>query len=293
MSYRKSWTKTFEAHEFITFDCAPIWGCPEPCPLHEPYCYKAPASAGTDKTGTMKLLDLLNIKSIMPGVKQKLLKLSVYSMITDYGYWYSAAAWIRLVADTAEIFKRDIFHSGNEWRLNEFSLDKDVSTVNLLDVQFREDCAGYFPGWVTLHCAQIKLEGEYYSVTPPVKASVKLTVSNSKTSALVKGAYVALMSGTRIVADGYTDGGEVVFKNIDEGSYTVKVVAGGYYDFEQSIDVAPPSVWYVIKIVPIPVTPLPTWVWYAVGGVAALGAITVIPSVIRRKPEEKVIVLGR
>lgn len=290
MSYRKSWSKVFEAQEFIAGACSIAWGCPEPCPIHTPYCYRAPAPAGTDKVGTMRLLDPLAIKSIMSGTKQKLLKLSVYSMITDFWGWYDAVAWLRLVADSAEIFKRDIFSAGDAWRLNEFTLDRDVSTVNNLDVQFREDCAG-ITGYVTLHCSQIKLDAEYYVTTPPETATVKLTITNSKTGAQVKGAYVALMSGAVVVADGYTDGGEIVFEKIDEGSYTVKVLAGGYYEFEVSIDVTPPSVWYTVKIVPIPVTPVPTWVWYVVGGVATLGAITVIPAIIKRKPEEKVIVV--
>jgi len=290
MSYRRSWSKVFEAQEFIAGDCSIAWGCPEPCPIHAPYCYRAPASAGTDKVGTMRLLDPLAIKSIMSGTKQKLLKLTVYGMVTDFWGWYAAAAWIRLVADSAEIFKRDVFHAGDSWRLNEFALDRDVSTVNNLDVQFREDCAGY-TGYVTLHCSQIKLDAEYYAETPPVTATVKLSIKNSKTEALVKDAYVALMSGAVIVADGYTDGGEVIFEKVDEGSYTVKVLAGGYYAFEKSIDVTPPSVWYDVKIVPIPVTPIPSWVWYVGGGIAALGAVTIIPSIIKRKPEDKVIVV--
>jgi hypothetical protein len=238
----------------------------------------------------MKLIDPLAIKSIMPGTKQKLLKLSIYSMVDNFAGLYQAKALIRLVADNAKIFERDVYHTGDAWRLNEFTLDNDVSTVNTLDLQFVEGASGIM-GYVTLHCTQIKLEGEYYSVIPPVTATVKLTVTNNKTGALVKGAYVALMSGATVVADGYTDGGAVLFKNIDKGSYTVKVLTGGYYDFEQSVDVVSPSVWYTIKIVPIAVAPLPTWVYWAVGGITALGAITVIPAVIKRKGEEKVIVV--
>lgn len=290
MSYRHSGSKMFKAYEFVV-DCAPLAICPESCPVHDPYCWRAAPKSGIASIGTMRLLDPLAIKSIMPGIKQKLLTLSVYSMITNFFGIYQANAWIRLVADSAEIFKRDVYNTGDAWRLNEFSLDKDVSMTNVLDVQFYEAASGFVIGYATLHCSQVKLDYEWYSDITPVTASVRLTVTNSKTGTLVKDAYVALMSGAVIIADGYTDGGEVTFENIDEGSYTVKVLAGGYYNFEKSIEVAPPSVWYTAKIVPIPVTPIPSWLWYAVGGVAALGAVTIIPSIIKRKPEERIVVV--
>jgi len=194
------------------------------------------------------------------------------------------------MADGAEIFKRSIYRSTEDWKRNPWELNKDISAVHNLDIDLYMDVdAGI--GWATLHNAMINLDAEYYNETPPVTADVKLTITNRKTGALVKGAYVALMSGATVIADGYTDGGEVIFENIDEGGYIVKVQASGYHDFEQSIEVTPPSVWYVIKIVPIPTVPIPDWVWWAVGGVAALGAITVIPSIIKRKGEEKVIVV--
>jgi hypothetical protein len=212
-------------------------------------------------------------------------------MLTAFSGWYGAESSIRLVADGAIIFERPVTHYGDRWKDNIFEPLLDISTVKNLDVQLYLAAHGFWVGWCTLHCAEVTLSAEYYSDIPPVAADVKLTVTNSKTGALVKGAYVALMSGARIVADGYTDGGEITFENIDEGSYTVKVLASGCYDFEQSIEVEPPSVWYEIKIVPIPVEPIPTWLWYVVGGVAALGAITVIPSIIKRKGEERIVVV--
>jgi len=290
MSYRRTWSKTFKTDDFVFKDCL-IMGCPSVCPEHEPYCFKAEAPAGTEKGGRAYLIDPLNIPALMPGTKQKILTLAVKSMLTGFWGAYKAEASIRLVADGAIIFERPVYHYGDQWRNNPFEPLKDISTVKNLDVQLWLEAHGFWVGWCTLHCAEVTLSAEYYSETPPVTATVRLTVTNSKTGALVKGAYVALMSGVRIVAEGYTDGGEVIFENIDEGSYTVKVLAGGYHDFEQSIEVETPSVWYVIKIVPVEVAPLPTWVWYAVGGVAALGAITVIPSIVKKKGEERVIVV--
>jgi len=227
----------------------------------------------------------------MPGIKQKLLEVSIESLLDNgvsWGYIIFDNS-LRLIADSAEIFKRSIVHSGSDWKLNKWALDEDLSTVQLLDIDMHMDLdAGV--GYATLHNAKLKLSGEYYTDDPPETATVRLTVLNSKTGALVKNAYIALMSGARIVADGYTDGGEIIFENIDEGSYTVKVLASGYYAFEQSIEVEPPMVWYEIKIVPIPTAPIPWWTWYAVGGVMALGAITVIPKVIGKKEKPIIVV---
>jgi hypothetical protein len=228
----------------------------------------------------------------MPGEKQKILEISCYGLYNSVG-WTWAYQSLTILGDTAKLWEREIYSGSNEWMLNKYQPDLDISNVNELDVRVWQDTNIYLGTYVDIHANRIKLDCEYYSKTPPETATVKITVANSQTGDLVKGAYVALMSGARIVASGYTDDGNVVFNNIEEGSYTVKVLAGGYYDFEQSIDVEPPSVWYTIKIVPIPVTPVPTWVYWAVGGVAALGAVTVIPSLIRRKGEEEKIVVVR
>jgi len=289
MSYRKSWSKTFETGDTRIYDCG-IQGCPEPCPDHEPYCWRAVAGFGGRSVGNISLIDPIKIPVVMPGTKQKLIELSILGLLDNGVSWgYLASSHIELYVDNARILYRDLYHA-SDWKANKFTLDEDVSTSQLLQFILHMDCDGGV-GYATLHNAKLTISGEYYTNIPPVTATVKLTVTNSKTGALVKGAYVALMSGAVVVADGYTDGGEITFENIDEGSYTVKVQAGGYHDFEQSIEVSPPSVWYVVKIVPIPVTPIPTWVWYAVGGVAALGAITVIPSIVKRKGEERVIVV--
>jgi hypothetical protein len=241
--------------------------------------------------GNISLIDPIKIPVVMPGTKQKLIELSILGLLDNgVGWGYLAASWIELYVDNALILHRDLYHA-SDWKTNKFTLDEDVSTAQLLQFILRMDCDGGIVGWATLHNAKLTITGEYYTDVPPVTADVRLTVTNSKTGALVKGAYVALMSGATVIADGYTDGGEVKFVNIDEGSYTVKVQAGGYHDFEQSIEVKAPSVWYVVKIVPIAVAPIPTWVYWAVGGVAALGAITVMPSIIKRKGEEKVVVV--
>lgn len=291
MSYRVGWSKTFVTDEFRVHSCS-IHGCPEVCTAHTPFCFKCVGAFASRRSGHWSLLDPLSIADIMPGTKQKLLEMSIKALLDDGVQWgYIIENSIRLLADGAEIFKRDVYHDVvNVWKANKWALNADISTVNRLDIDLDMDVDGTV-GWATLHNAQIILSGEYYTVVPPATATVRVTVRSRETDVLIAKAYVALMSGATVIADGYTDGGEISFANINEGSYTVKVRAGGYYDFEQSIDVVAPSVWYDVKIVPIPVVPLPDWVKYAALGIGALGVITVVPAVIRRKPEEKVFVL--
>lgn len=289
MSYRHSWARTFVTGDTYIYDTGPQ-GAPEPCPDHEPYCWRAVGPFGVRSVGNISLIDPIQIPVVMPGTKQKLIELSILGLLDDGVQWgYKAASYIELYVDNARILHRDLYHA-SDWKMNDFTLDEDVSTAQLLQFILRMDVDGGI-GYATLHNSKLTISGEYYTDVAPVTADVRLTVTNSETGALVKGAHVFLMSGATVIRDKYTDGGEVLFENVDEGSYTVKVQAGGYHDFEQSIEVKAPSVWYVIKIVPIPTVPVPSWVYWAVGGVAALGAITVIPSIIRRKGEEKVIVV--
>jgi len=294
MSYRRSWSKTFDPAEFtveVPFGHDP----PTVCTTHE-YCFRAERAGlpGLSIIGTWRMSTPIDVKAVMPGTGQKILEAYCAGMRRGWQGWGGLfAAEVRLIADGAKIFSRIVDFAQDEWRDNwARELNKDISGVTNLDMNLYQECSRDFPStYLDMHVALIKIDCEYYSVTAPETATVKLTVTNTKTGVLVKGAYVALMSGARVVADGYTDGGEVKFEGIDEGSYTVKVLAGGYYDFEQSIKVEPPSVWYAIKIVPIPVTPIPDWVKYAVLGIGVLGAITIIPAVIRRKPEERVVVV--
>jgi hypothetical protein len=242
--------------------------------------------------GTFKLNTPIDILAKMPGVRQKLLSVTVNCMYMSDWWTGAKEAHLELWGDNTKLWSSKTFEAKeDEWTPNRFEVNLDLSNVAKLDV-FLPMYANAALGWVKDFVRAIKLDCEYYSEEPPVTASAKITVTNSETGAIVKGATVAIMSGTRVVASGYTDSsGNVTFNNVEEGSYTLKIVAGGYYSFETGISVKAPEVWYEAKIVPIPVAPTPNWVYWVVGGVAALGAITIIPSLVRRKAEEKVIVV--
>ena len=296
MSYRKSWSKTFKVDEF-NVDVPTGNKAPFKCTQHldtegRSMCFRADnAWFESPVAGTWHLKVPVNLKTEMPGTNHKILTVHIKGLYSvGWGTWYHGGSDLFIYLDGVKIWEYGgLSHGNGQWDFNDLPINQAV-TGNEIDLRLFQHWAAE-TGTIELHDAELKLDMEYYSETPPETATVKLTVANSQTGGLVKGAYVALMSGARIVASGYTDDGNVVFNNIEEGSYTVKVLAGGYYDFEQSIDVEPPSVWYTIKIVPIPVTPVPTWVYWAVGGVAALGAVTVIPSLIRRKGEEERVVV--
>jgi len=291
LSYRRSWTKLFDPAEF-DIDVPPMSKSPEICPDHE-NCFKAEQGTWDLRvSGTWHLKVPIDVKSVMPGTRQKILQLTALGMREG---WLGWAGWVfaceaRFVRDGAESPPFRINCNSDDWRENKFKdLNIDLSTTRELDFRLWQDVAFGFPstGPLAMHAANIKVDCEYYSDIPPETATVRLTVIDSKSGKLVSDAYVALMSGARVVADGYTDGGEVIFENVEEGSYTVKVLAGGYYNFEMAVDVEPPSVWYELRIVPIPTPPIPDWVKYAVIGTGVLiGAVAVLK---RKKPEVVVV----
>jgi len=290
LSYVHSWSKTFETYEFYIHDVAPT-GVLEVCPVHTPYCFRAVAPFAMRPAGHISLLDPLNIPLIMPGTKQRLLGISIESLL-DNGVQSGYIVYddsIKLIADGAEIFNRSIIHSGRDWMLNKWSLDEDFSAVNLLDIDLHMDVdAGV--GYCTLHNQKIKLEGEYYTDVPPATATVRITLTNRDTGGLVGGAYIALMTGAQVVASGYTDGGEVTFNNVDEGSYTVKILAGGYYYLEESIEVVAPEVWYQLQITPESSPPIP-WYYWLVGGVVAVGGIVIVSGMLKKKERAPIYVV--
>jgi hypothetical protein len=298
MSYRHSWSRQFYPDEYYV-EGELAYAHPIVCPDHKDdagrsICFRIGGGI-QGYIGTWYMNTPILVSDVMPGTKVKILKAYTKAKAAPGGF---PSSWSRvhnklalLLADRTKLWESgELYIPEGEWGVNAFDVNKTLNLSDIFMVSLFQGVTIWFGGWVG-HVAEVRLDGEYYNDIPPETASVKITITNRQTGALVSKAYVALMSGAVVVASGYADGGVVTFENIDEGSYTIKVQAGGYNDLEQSIEVKSPSVWYVVKIVPIPVTHIPTWVYWAVGGVAALGAITVIPSVIRRKPEEKIIVV--
>ena len=292
MSYQHTWGGTIETKYFKISDCG-LQGCPEECALHAPYCFKASAPFLTRKSGHISLVDPANL-DVMGGAKASILTLSVDAMMTDLQWgWKLWDDRIKLIVDNANIFERSVDNiPWDNWKTYSWKVDKDITGAHRLDIDLYMDMdAGV--GWGTLHNAKITLLGDVWTDEPPLKATVEFTVVNKDDGKPIKSARVTLMVGTKVLQDGYTDGkGFVSFSNMDEGSCIARVSASGYYTYEQGISIKAPMSIFTAELVPIPTAPIPSWVWWAVGGVVALGAIVTVPALVRRK-EEKVIVVGK
>lgn len=293
MSYRISWANAFFADEFHVEDVPPGAHAPEIDSDHvdpttgRPLCFKAVDAAidPTSLSGNWKLNTKLNVPIIMPGTNQKLLRISVDGLyLIDWGTIIATLEHkLHLYGDGVRLFSSTpLIEGNNEWRTNRFDLNVPIDAVTELDV-WLEQVISLWSGRYEMHERGIVLEGEYYSSTPPATASVRIDVKNKDTGAGISRAYVALMSGAVIEADGYTDGGTITFNNVTEGSYALRVRADGFHPLETAIDVTAPSVWYTANLTPVPSVPLPWWVMPLAAGTALIGGVVVIGSIAKRK----------
>lgn len=282
MSFRRTWTRRFFADELdvsVPFG----WMAPYRDSGHKdpdtgrPLCFVA-AAAPVGAQGTWFLREKINIRNVMPGTKQKVIGLSVKGLYT-LGPWTiikDLLANVKLKGDGAKIWESQmLLHEYESWAINVLTPNTLIDGYTELDVELWQK-ADIFTDSLLIHDAELTVQAEYFTDTPAPTASVRIDVQNKDTGAGVSKAYVALMSGAVIVVDGYTDGGTITFNNVDEGSYVVKIIASGYHAFDTAIDVIPPSVWYIAKLVPVPSVPLPWWALPVGIGVAVVFGLAFI-----------------
>lgn len=298
MSYKYTVTKAFYADEF---DITPKFGYQAPyiCDLHidpstnRPLCFVASSVIGQLATdGWATLRQKLDIANLLPGTKRRLTVFSSKGLI-EIGWGTVIVAQmsdLTLRGDGADIWKSPLLgHNNGSWLTNTFALNLPIDTYSELDVVLWQ-VASVLIGGITVHDAELILQGEYYLDVPPPTANVTIIVENRETGGLISKARVKLLSGTQVVADKYTDGGEVTFLNIDEGSYMLSIGVSGYESFESMIEVVAPAVEYTARLTPIPVSPLPWWVIPAVVGTIAIGGISVFSGLVK-KPSPPVYVV--
>jgi len=295
MSFRQTWSKNFFVDEF---DVSSPSGYvkPGPCPIPE-HATTDPAT-GQKRTscfrckhhefslhtmGDWKLRTPINIPSVMPGVKQKILAITTMGMHLGSfgsagGIDYSA---IKIFADNIEIFKHEkLPHPHDVWTdppiyIGVDKLLEDKTALGL--VLHQHAVVGLFSSEVQIHDNKIVINCEYYNEIAPVYVPVTIRVSNQDTGAPLKNAQVTIKSGARIIGDGYTDNNGVkVFDRIQTGGYTLRVTASGYYMLEQSIEVAAPAVEYDALLVPVPAEPLDWWVIPAIVGGVGIGGLVLL-----------------
>lgn len=305
MSYRHSGSKTFFSDEWKSPTWRGLWA--GVCDEHKDtatgrsLCHKAAANWLQYTEAWWDGLKVpLSITEMCPGtgvINRKLLNLSVEAMWVRGGYIapLDIGCDLKVLGDGAEIFKTDRLNAPEgKFAYNPFAVNISLDAISELDLKLwqKTECWGAAPGaWLDVHARLIKIDWEWYSDVAPEYCNVGIAVRDIETFKSIKGAYVRLMSGAVVTRTGYTDGGRVDFPNVEEGSYTLKVSASGYETLERSITVEPPAVEYEVKLVPIPVPPTPDWIYWVVGGTAALGALVVVPRLIPKKEKPPIIVM--
>jgi hypothetical protein len=137
---------------------------------------------------------------------------------------------------------------------------------------------------------------EYVPSTPPTPATVHIYVYNRQTSKPVGSALVQLLSGDKIIAQGYTGSdGWVTFNNVPSGeegvSYTLDVLKSGFVEYKESVDIVPGENSIKVALTPSPTPPIP-WEWIIAGAaVVVIGGVAIAAT--RRKGPEVVVVPGR
>ena len=296
MSYKRGWSKTFKPAEFYITSI--LGKSPDICDEHAgEFCFRSDIGGALEfyaGGGIWVLSTPIPIDSVMPGTKQKVLSLSAVAMWNGWGGLFgpSLIGELALYANVL-VLKKKLTYEFDVWRENKFEdLNIDISKKSVLALSLQQKTvAGGLSTSTTQHVALVTVGCEYYATTPPPTSTVKITVVNKQTSKAVKNAYVVLLIGTSIEADGYTDSnGELVFQNVTQGGYILSVRANGYYSFESAIEIEGASVWYQVKLAPTPSVPLPDWVKYAAIGGVALVSVVGVGTILKRR-EEKVMVV--
>jgi hypothetical protein len=276
-------------------------------------CIKLPWTLNDPVTGesryTVKLANPINIQADMPGSDHTLTHAEIQAQYNVS--WFTVTKNERLFKvdndGSTDIWKVEgekiVMNNGsffkNVYGTAEDPLNISLSAYSKINVQIHNITDG-FPlpgvGGFTTHLRSPLITIMYTPSVPPQPATVTIRVTNKQTGTPIKNAFVELLAGNVVVANGYTkDDGTVSFNNIPGGmtgiSYTLDITANGFHEYSESISIKPGSNSFSYSLVPIPIPPTPSWVYWVVGGVAALGAITVIPSLVKKKEEEKIVVV--
>jgi hypothetical protein len=250
--------------------------------------------------GTWFLKTSIDVKAQMPGSGHTLTFAQFDSMIRiGWGTWIleNTRAFGVFNAETRDtlwdVWNEKIMQGDNAWITNKYPMKVDVSRVAKIDVGLLGVLRCLTGGFNT-HFANMLITFEYEPETRPEPATVRIYVYDRQTAKPVSGALVQLLSGSKIVAQGYTGGdGWVTFNNVPAGeegvSYTLLVAKSGYEEYKDSVDVVPGENSFRVPLVAVPSPPIP-WEWI-IGGAAVVVIGGVAIAATRKKPEEKVIVV--
>jgi hypothetical protein len=271
------------------------------CPRHEPDCIRFNNEWWYlfKGVGTYRLKTPIDIKGAMPGSDHKLTFASIEALIDiGWGTWITANdRSLTIYGDTDILFKAEgekIAQGDKAWITNNFKdIDKPIANYKTLNAELFA-CVGVMTGAFSTHYRNVMLTVEYVPETPPQPSTVRVYTYNRQTAAAVGGALVQLLSGNRVVAQGYTGrDGWVTLQNVPAGvegvSYTLLATKSGYEEYKDSVNVVPGENMFKVALVPIPAAPIP-WEWI-IGGTAVVVIGGVAMAATRKRPEEKVIVV--
>ncbi|MBA7468132.1 hypothetical protein ES707_03373 [subsurface metagenome] len=287
MSYRKTWSKTWNNTEFK--DPVPVEypGAARPT-RHASTGFRSYADMrnpllGRGCEGLWLTRSPINIINVMPGTQQKILKVTVEGYHGLGGVGFNLQAILKILGNGSVIFDSGrLSHGDEKWELNLFEREIDISRYSNLNLSLYQNTSLWL-GETEQIDADITVTAEYYVDVPPVTADVEIEVINKETGLAIKNAFIRLMSGSIVVGTGYTDGqGLVKFINIDEGSYILSASAADYYPTELAIKIEAPAVYYILKLVKVVKPPTPWYVYAGVGGIGLLTVFAIVPALIRK-----------
>jgi hypothetical protein len=273
------------------------------CPLsgHEPNCirFHVAWSYLFKGLGTYRLKTPIDIKGAMPGSDHKLTFASIEALIDiGWGTWIiENSRSLTIYGDNDILFKAEgekIAQGDKTWITNNFKdINKPIANYKTLDVELSA-CISVLTGAFSTHYRNVLLTVEYVPTTPPEPATVHIYVYDRQTSKPVGGALVQLLSGDKIIAQGYTGwDGWVTFNNVPAGeegvSYTLDILKSGYVEYKDAVNIVPGENSLKVALTPAPSPPIP-WEWI-IGGAAVVVIGGVAIAATRKKPEERIYVV--
>jgi len=261
-----------------------VWpgGSAEKCTEHV-NCFKQ--FDRPDRMGGLGWWKPLTPIDILPG--HKLYTVDAIQMARGYTGWIAEfVCELQIMVDGGVHWKAPSFKwKQDDWERTHIEIPaeyQDISGFSKLEFWFHQSVSTWPWASTELHSKDITISGEWISEERPELCEVNIRVLNRVGMTPIRGAYVALMMGDRVIADGRTNGeGKVAFVNIEEGDYTVYVYKDGFHEAKETIEVRPPKVMRDILLSPVPGPAIP-WEWI-IGGIAVVVVGGVIVAYARRR----------
>lgn len=199
------------------------------------------------------------------------------------GDWYQR---LTIDLDGTRIWgPEEVKHGDRSWVKTVFHPNLDLDGHNTLTIVITQGGV-IVSGGVGLHCAEITVAIEYDAFEEPEKCDVRIYVKNGEDKPL-SSSFVRLLSNSRVIRSGYTDGGFVEFVDVYEGGYTVRASKKGYYTTDGVVEVYPPSVEYTMTLYEVEAPPPVEIPWGMIIAAVVLigGGYLLLKEWKKKKPE--------